>query len=51
MNVGGYNCVSGERRMDYCTHMSSTVFSAPSPTFMNTSSMVVQETPKLVMPY
>lgn len=32
------------------TYKSSTVFSAPSPTFMNTSSRVVTDTPKLVIP-
>ena len=31
-------------------YLSSKVFSVPSPTFINTSSMVVTDTPKLEMP-
>ena len=33
------------------TYKLSTVFSDPSPTFMNTSSKVVTDTPKLAIPY
>lgn len=33
------------------TYTSCKGFSEPSPTFMNTSSKVVTETPKLVIPY
>ena len=39
------------RKLNSVTYKSSTVFSAPSPTFIKTSSNVVTDTPKLAIPY